>query len=273
MLLFYLRTHIPQTLVALLCGGTQSDVSRDLRRLLPLLREVLPTPAIWDLVEEPATAPADALPAAETQESPARERISQTHVLVDATEQEVARPKDSTTRKQYYSGKQKEFTLKTQVVTDADHHIVAISTAVPGTMHDKTLCDSLHTLERLPDGAEVKLDKGYQGVAAQVELVTVRDATTGQEQQVARLHVQTPSKKPRGGECTDEQNAWNRTLNTVRVRAEHCIGWMKNWAILATQFRCRHAIYTSVMHAVCGLVNLQTQRWQEAKQAEAAYCA
>jgi hypothetical protein len=45
MLLFYLRTHVPQTLVALLCGATQSDVSRDLRRLLPLLREVLPTPS------------------------------------------------------------------------------------------------------------------------------------------------------------------------------------------------------------------------------------
>jgi hypothetical protein len=119
----------------------------------------------------------------------------------------------------------------------------------------------------------VTLDKGYQGVAAQVDLVTARDATTGQEQQVARLHVRTPIKKPRGGERTDEQNTWNRTLNTVRVRAEHCIGWMKNWAILATQFRCRHEIYTSVMHAVCGLVNLQTQRWQDAKHAEAAYCA
>jgi type I restriction enzyme R subunit len=101
-------------------------------------------------------------------------------VLVDATEQEVARPQDSTTRKQYYSGKQKEFTLKTQIVTDDDHHIVAISAAVPGTMHDKKLCDRLHTLERLPDGAEAKLDKGYQGVAAQVETVTVRDATTAQ---------------------------------------------------------------------------------------------
>jgi hypothetical protein len=59
----------------------------------------------------------------------------------------------------------------------------------------------------------------------------------------------------------------------VRVRAEHCIGWMKNWAILATQFRCQHEIYTSLMHAVCGMVNLQTQRWQDAHPAEPAYCA
>jgi hypothetical protein len=281
MLLLYLRAHIPQWLVALLFGAHQSDISRDLRRLLPLLIEVLPAPVVWDIVDEPQpeqpAEPQPEQPAEPQPEQPAEpqphDRITSTHILIDATEQEVARPQDSATRKQYYSGKQKEFTLKTQVVTDDDHHIIAISAAVPGTMHDKKLCDRLHTLERLPDGAEAKLDKGYQGVAAQVETVTVRDATTGQAQQVARLTVQTPIKKPRGGELTDEQKAYNRTINTIRVRAEHCIGWAKNWTILATQFRCGHEIYTSVMQAVCGLVNQQTQRWQEAKQAEAAYCA
>jgi hypothetical protein len=281
MLVFYLRTHIPQTLAAVLCGGTQSDVSRDLRRLLPLLIEVLPAPVVWDIVPEPQPEPGpepQPEPGPEPQPEPGPEpqpldRITSPHILIDATEQEVARSQDRATRKQYYSGKQKEFTLKTQVVTDDDHHIIAISVAVPGTLHDKKLCDRLHTLERLPDGADVKLDKGYQGVAAQVETVMVRDATTGLTQQVARLHVQTPIKKPRGGELTDEQKASNRTINTVRVRAEHCIGWAKNWAILATQFRCGHEIYTSVMQAVCGLVNQQTQRWQEAKQAKAAYCA
>jgi hypothetical protein len=305
MLLLYLRAHIPQWLVALLFGAHQSDISRDLRRLLPLLIEVLPAPVVWDIVDEPSPDPSTApppdpstapppdpstapLPDPSTAPPPdpstapppdpstaplPLDRITSPHILIDATEQEVARPQDSATRKRYYSGKQKEFTLKTQVVTDDDHHISAISVAVPGTMHDKKLCDRLHTLDRLPDGANAKLDKGYQGVAAQVETVTVRDAMTGQTQQVARLTVQTPIKKPRGGDLTDEQKAYNRTINTVRVRAEHCIGWAKNWAILATQFRCSHAIYTSVMQAVCGLVNQQTQRWQEAKQAEAAYCA
>ena len=37
MLLLYLRAHIPQWLVALLFGAHQSDISCDLRRLLPLL--------------------------------------------------------------------------------------------------------------------------------------------------------------------------------------------------------------------------------------------
>lgn len=39
--------------VAMLFGGTQADVSRDLRRLLPLLIAVLPAPVVWDMVDEP----------------------------------------------------------------------------------------------------------------------------------------------------------------------------------------------------------------------------
>jgi RAB protein geranylgeranyltransferase component A len=110
-------------------------------------------------------------------------------------------------------------------------------------------------------------------VASQVELMTVRDATTGQEQQVAHLLVRTPTKKPRDMKVTAEQKAINRTINTIRVRAEHCIEWAKNWAILVTQFRCSHAIDTSIRHVVCGLVNQQTARWQKAQRTEATYCA
>ena len=35
--LTYLRLYMPQAAVAVLYGGTQTDVSRDLRRLIPLL--------------------------------------------------------------------------------------------------------------------------------------------------------------------------------------------------------------------------------------------
>jgi len=290
MLLFYLRTHVPQWLVALLFGATQSDVSRDLRRILPVLHAVLPSPAVWDVAPPPdaddatdATDTTDATDATDatdttdatdaTDATPAVPQVTAMHVLVDATEQEVARSQERATRKKYYSGKQKAFTLKTQLVTDDDHTIIAISVAVPGTMHDKKLCDAVETVARLPDGATMEGDKGYQGLAAAVDTITVVDATTGETQEVARVTVRTPIKKPRGGELTTEQQEYNRAINAVRVRVEHCIGWAKNWRILATQFRCSHTIYTSVMQAVCGFVNLQTQRWQAAKQAEAAYCA
>ena len=50
--LTYLRLHVPQTVVAMLFGLTQSDISRDLRRLMPLLGAVLPCPAVWQVVED-----------------------------------------------------------------------------------------------------------------------------------------------------------------------------------------------------------------------------
>ncbi len=74
----------------------------------------------------------------------------------------------------------------------------------------------------------------------------------------------------KGKELTEQQETFNSQLSAVRVRVEHCIGWVKNRAIIATRFRCSHSIDTSVMQTVCGLVNEQTQRWQMARLANCA---
>jgi hypothetical protein len=258
LVLTYLRLHIPQgTVAALFVGATQSDVSRDLRRLLPLIQQCLPCPIVWEeMPTDQPVPPSSQLPLAD---------LAEGRVLVDATEQRVSRPADGTAQKAYYSGKKHQHTLKTQFVTDGEHHIKAISVAVPGATHDKALSDAVQTLAHLPDGCETDADKGYQGLAAQVPLVVMRDPVTGSEQCVPRLLVQTPYKKPRGGDLTDEQRAFNAALSAIGIRVEHCIGWAKNWAILATRFRCAHDIYTAIMGTVCGLVNEQTARWQAAK--------
>lgn len=57
-----------------------------------------------------------------------------------------------------------------------------------------------------------------------------------------------------------------------RIRIEHCIGWIKNWAIIATRFRCSHSIYGLVMQTICGLVNQQTLCRQRATGVS-TYCA
>ncbi len=262
LVLTYLRLHVPQLVVAMMYGATQSDVSRDLRRLLPVIQTVWPCPAVWKIVEEGQTV--------DDNQSLALEHLADGRVLIDATEQRVSRSHDNETRKAYYSGKKKAFTLKTEFVTDSAHHIQAISEAVPGATHDKKLSDQVHTVEHLPDGCEADADKGYQGLDSQVSLVTVFDTNTGVFQRVPRLIVKTPFKKPKGQALTEEQQAFNSQLSAVRVRVEHCIGWAKNWAILATRFRCAHSIYTSIMRTICGLVNQQTQRWHAASIANSA---
>ncbi len=259
LVLTYLRLHIPQQAVACMYKeATQSDVSRELRRLLPLMKQVLPCPEVWEMVEA-----GEAL--SET-ELLALEQLADGLVLIDATEQQVYRPgKSNEERLKYFSGKRKQFTRKTQFVATGHHHIEAISVSVPGAKSDIKLSDEVGTIERLPDDCEAQADKGYQGLDKRVGLVTVQDVETGEQKQVPRFIVKTPVKKPKGGDLNEEQKAYNRAIGQVRVRVEHCIGWVKNWAIIATRFRCAHAIYSEVMQVVCGLVNLQTQRWQAAK--------
>ncbi len=99
LMLTYLRLHLNQVLVAKLFGGTQSDVSRDLRRLVPLLKQVLPSPEGWELVEdEQELRDEDKLHLAD---------LADGQVLVDATEQQVYRSQDSLARKAHYSGKKR----------------------------------------------------------------------------------------------------------------------------------------------------------------------
>lgn len=258
LILTYLRLHIPQaTVAALFVDATQSDVSRDLRNLLPLIQHCLPCPVVWEEVAADHEVP-------ETTQLTLVD-LTDGRALIDATEQRIARPRDASRQKAYYSGKQHAHTLKTQVVTDGAHHLKAISVAFPGAGHDKAVSDRVQTIARLPDGCEADADKGYQGLATQVPTMTVRDLVTGEVQVLPRLTAQTPFKKPKGRELTAEQKAFNRALGAIRVLLEHCIGWAKNWAILATRFRCDHTIYTSIFRTICGFVNVQTQRWQTAK--------
>ena len=284
LVLTYMRLHIPQGTVAALFGATQSDVSRELRRLLPLVQLCLPCPLVWSVLKQQQPTDDELgldcdlladLHALEQHEPVVahshleRDALADGRVLIDATEQRVSRPSNGERQKALYSGKKKGHTLKTQFVTDGEHHVVAISVAVDGSIHDKTLCDDLDTLARLPDGCEADADKGYQGLNKQVDLVTVLDQASGESHLVPRLLVKTPYKKPKGDELSEQQLAFNAALSRIRIRVEHCIGWAKNWAILATRFRCDHSIYTSVMRTICGFVNAQTYRWQAAK----AYCA
>ena len=190
--LTYLRLHTPQMVIAKMYGLTQPDVSRDLRRVLPVIQSVLPCPQVWNILED-GQETADWEPLA-------MEQLMNGCALADATEQRVSRPGKNDVRKQYYSGKKKQFTLKTQFLTDDEHHIQAIRESVPGAEHDKTLSDELHTVERLPDGCELDVDKGYQGMDKLVDWIEVLDTQSGEKLAVARLTVRIPYKKPKSGE-------------------------------------------------------------------------
>jgi hypothetical protein len=260
LVLTYLRLHVSQEAVAALyADATQSDVSRQLRSLLPALVPLLPSPEIWDQID-------DAHPLSEA-DLLELVHLSDGRVIIDATEQPIYRSELNEIRVIYYSGKKKQFILKTQIVSDGNHRIVAISVTFPGSVSDKKLCDTVATVQRLPDDCHAAADKAYQGVAQQVETIATVDSETSEISETPRLSFQTPFKKPKGAELSEQQEDFNHSLATWRIRIEHCIGWAKNWKILATRFRAAHSLYTLVMQVVCGLVNAQTQRWQALRTA------
>lgn len=68
--------------------------------------------------------------------------------------------------------------------------------------------------------------------------------------------VETPTRKPRGGELTTGQEARNRRVSRRRIVAEHGIGKMKVWRIASERYRNPVRRHTLIMKNVAGLHNL-----------------
>ena len=82
--------------------------------------------------------------------------------FLDATEQEIPRPKNKHKRKTHYSGKKKKHTVKTQLTVNEKDLIIHKTAHVKGSMHDYTLYK--HSHPHLPDNVGVGLDLGYLGI-------------------------------------------------------------------------------------------------------------
>ena len=111
MLLVYYRLYITYTLSGFLFDLDQSNICRDICMLEPLVKLCVPLPRklykrtkrrarIIDEVEE--------------------EYFPGFKVFIDATEQEVPRPKNKRRKQDYYSGKRKKHTVKTQFMVNSE---------------------------------------------------------------------------------------------------------------------------------------------------------
>jgi DDE superfamily endonuclease/Helix-turn-helix of DDE superfamily endonuclease len=218
LLLLYYRTYVSHAFLAFLFGIDDSTVSRNLRRLEPLLA------GIFRIPERKVALTEDEIREA----------------FVDATERPTNRPKRG--QKRYYSGKKKRHTLKHQVVVVRKRkqrgrkrqkrrvRIAAVSGASPGSVHDKKVYDRSRL--ELPEGVTGYGDTGYQGTT-----------------------LRTPAKKPPKGRLTERQRRGNRRLGQKRVVAEHGIGKMKGWRIAAEKYRNPRRRHTLIFKNVAGLHN------------------
>ena len=257
MSLMYFRLYVTQALLGYLFDLDTSNVSREINgRMLAVLSEVLPVPAR----DEPLL---DLLAAAQEADSGGGggggggkrkrkgkkigtlEELLGKHpefeeIFIDATEQELPKPKDRERRKELYSGKRKRHTAKMQVVSTKNKLILHLCRHVPGRVSDHLLLRATGVMRRIPQqGVVVRVDKGYEGI----------------EEEYPRVRVQKPRKARRGHPLTVLEKIYNRAMNALRIPVEHAIGHLKKYRMLAGVYRGEAERYDESALVIAGLHN------------------
>jgi len=81
--------------------------------------------------------------------------------LHDGTERPINRPLYDAIQKFYYSGKQKQHTLKNILLTDVNGYVHFLNDTCEGKKHDKRIADEAGYI--LPKGSYLGQDTGFQG--------------------------------------------------------------------------------------------------------------
>lgn len=243
MVIMYYRLYVTEPLLSYLFGLDPSSINRERNhRMVPALCEVLPMPARHEmgLVGSKAAAGSggkriDTLPELLTRFPGLNE------VLIDATEQPVPQPKDKTARRERYSGKKKQHTLKTQATVTQTGLVLHATLHVPGSLHDLHLLRFSGVMHCLPPGTVARLDKGYEGV----------------EEINPEIDVQKPCKAYRNKPLTVFGWVYNRMQGKLRIAVEHAFARLKQFRALAGTYRGRVAHYDDCFGLICGLNNFR----------------
>lgn len=121
------------------------------------------------------------------------------------------------------------------IVNKQTHEIICTAHS-EGRKHDFRLYEEsigCAVLEKI----KALMDSGYQGIL--------------------KLHKnsETPKKKPRGGEMTDDEKAENRRLSKIRILVENIIAKVKVFKITANKYRNRRKRFGLRMALICGIIN------------------
>ena len=154
-------------------------------------------------------------------------------VVMDVMESPIERPRRG--QKKFFSGKQGEHTLKTQVVACQKSGQIICLGHGKGRMHDFRLFKTSGV--RFGELLKVIADKGYQGISKVHQL------------------SETPIKKSKGKRLTGEQKKHNRELNRLRIVIEHINRRLKIFKILDNKYRNRHRRFGLRSNLIAGLYN------------------
>lgn len=142
-------------------------------------------------------------------------------IILDGTERPIQRASDYDKQKKDYSGKKKRHTRSHLAGSDGDGRILLFSIAHDGKDHDKGILNREGWVEHIPDDVLIQGDTGFDGLQREY------------------VNVETPHKKPKGGELTKEQKEENRALAKERVVVEHSFSGLKRYRIASDVYRNR----------------------------------
>jgi hypothetical protein len=156
-------------------------------------------------------------------------------VVMDVTETPIERPKRR--QRRFYSGKKKHHTLKCQLILERETGEIICTFFGTGRQHDFKVFQA-SGIHFHPNTKSLQ-DKGYQGIQ--------------------KLHHQSelPIKKPKGGQLTREDKAYNRSLARERIGIEHVNRRLKTFRILAGRYRNRRRRYGLRCNLIAAIYNLE----------------
>ena len=229
MLLVYYKLYASLMLVGFLFNLDQSNIYRDIKHLEPLVQRCIPLPKkVYKRAKKIGTI------------EELLKYYPEAKAFIDATEQEIQRPKNKRRRKSYYSGKKKRHTVKTQLMVNKKGLILHKTNHDKGRRHDYDVFKDKHP--KIHHAVEATMDSGYQGV----------------KDDFPEMKTKIPRKKQRGKPRTKQDKRFNKKLSRERIVVEHTIGKTKKFRVLGETFRNRIKRYDSVSSIVYGLVNFRT---------------
>ena len=237
MLLVYYRLYVTSTLAGFLFDLAQSNVLKNIRMLEPAVKMTLPLPRrLHDRARRLRTL------------GEVEEVFPGFRAYLDATEQEIPRPREKRRRRTHYSGKARRHTVKTQVTVNGRGLIVHKSPHAAGRRHDYDVYKG--SRPHLPKEVRLGVDLGYDGIRSDYpdQLVDIP------------FKRRSPGRGKRGVKAkplTPEQRMHNRALSRARVVVEHSISRLKKHRIMGEEFRNRLRHYDEATDIVSGLVNLR----------------
>lgn len=224
--LVYLRQKPTFEILGLLFDISRTKANDTFHYWIDILRDILPASLM------------ESVKGNEQKTEELRSELKEYELIVDSTEQPVARSVDYEEQKLHYSGKKKMHTLKNQfIVLPLGQDIVDITAGEFGKTSDITLFRQ--TQSKFDRDQKFLGDKAYQGEA---------------------LAIVIPQKKPKNGQLTAAQKETNKQLSRSRMGVEHIIGICKIFRRRSEKFRLARHQYSKVFLTVCGLVRFRLNR-------------